>query len=601
MKTNTIKVLSETEHVLRRSGMYVGSTVRESVSRWIMKDDQIVKDTVAIVPGFLRLFDEIVSNSIDEYFRTNGKYANIIKVKIVSDTISVYDNGRGLPQAKSKDIPSKTMAEVAVTSLRSGTNFEEEAISIGTNGLGASLVNLFSKRFSVDTHNKKTNLVIRSKNNMESTTTELIKKKSSKSYTTVVYAPDYSRFGMSGIDDVHYDMIIKRIHDLAICFPDIKFYMNGNKINTNRFESYCEIVSNSHVIIESDNYKIGVLTNETRDQMSFVNGIETFRGGGHVDHISSVISVLLLDKLNKKHKLKLKINDVRNKLLFVLILNNVKGLTFDSQTKERVTNSSRFFQGYFDPKDLQTLVDNIVKNDEIVMPIIESVLLKQQMKDAAELRKQQKKNRKKRVIKHVEAKGPKNTLFLCEGDSAISNLLKVRNAKTQGGFPLKGKVLNTIDMKPTDIVKNEEISSILSILGLEFGHTAKMQAYDYVGILTDADVDGAHIATLLIGLFSHWPELFKEKRIHFYKSPLMIAEKGKKKKMMYSMQDIKDFDPKGWTTKYLKGLGALNEDIYEEVINQTPEILNWDETTRQSINIALGSDYVENRKEWLST
>jgi DNA gyrase/topoisomerase IV subunit B len=601
MKNNTIKVLSETEHVLKRSGMYVGSTVRESVNRWIMKDDQIVKDTVAIVPGFLKLFDEIVSNSIDEYFRTDGKYANIIRVGIDNNVISVYDNGRGLPQVKSKDVSGKTMAEVAVTSLRAGTNFEEENVSIGTNGLGASLVNLFSVSFKVDTHNKKNNLIIHSKNNMESTESKIIKKKAAKSYTTVVYTPDYSRFGMLGMDDVHYDMIVKRIHDLAICFPEIKFYMDGNKIKTNKFDNYCSIVSNSHVIIEAENYKIGVLSNETRDQMSFVNGIETFRGGGHVDHVSTVLSALLTEKLNKKYKLKLKINDIKNKLLFVVILNNVKGLTFDSQTKERVTNSSRFFQGYFDTKDLPLLVDKILKNDDIVMPIIEAVLLKQQMKDAAELRKQQKKNRKKRVIKHVEAKGPNNTLFLCEGDSAISNLLKVRNSKTQGGFPLKGKVLNTIDMKPTDIVKNEEISSILSILGLEFGCTAKMKSYDYVGILTDADVDGAHIATLLIGLFSHWPELFKENRIHFYKSPLMIAEKGKKKKLLYSMQDIAAFNPKGWTTKYLKGLGALNEDIYEEVINQKPDVLTWDESTSNSINIALGSEFVENRKEWLSS
>jgi DNA gyrase/topoisomerase IV subunit B len=427
-----------------------------------MRDDKIIKDTISIVPAFLKLFDEIISNSIDEYFRTEGTYSNVISVSIKGDEITVSDNGRGLPQRRSKDVMGKSMAEVAVTSLRSGTNFEDAHVSIGTNGLGASLVNLFSKSFTMVTNDGKNKLILISLDNMSSTKVT-VRKNSSKPGTSVSYMPDYERFGMNKLDLIHTDMIRKRVHDLAICFPNIKFKIDDNIIKTNKFNDYCRIISDSHTSIENDTYKIGVLTNETRDQMSFVNGIETFRGGGHVAHCSTFISSLLMTKLNKKYKLKLKINDIRNKILFIIILNNVKGLTFDSQTKEHVTNSAKFFATYFNNDELTKLVDKIVKNDDIVVPIIESALLKQKLKESAELRLQQRKNRKRRVLKHVEAKGPNNTLFLCEGDSAISNLLKVRNPITQGGFPLKGKILNTIDAKNTDIIKNAEISSILSL------------------------------------------------------------------------------------------------------------------------------------------
>jgi DNA gyrase/topoisomerase IV subunit B len=125
--------------------------------------------------------------------------------------------------------------------------------------------------------------------------------------------------------------------------------------------------------------------------------------------------------------------------------------------------------------------------------------------------------------------------------------------------------------------------------------------YSYIGILVDADQDGSHIATLLIGLFSHWPELFKRGHIKFYKSPLMIAKKGKQEKLLYSLSEIQQSNFKGWKTKYIKGLGAMNEDVYERVINQTPETIEWDNSSDISIHIALGSDHADARKRWLSS
>jgi DNA gyrase/topoisomerase IV subunit B len=596
MKTNKIIQLSEHDHVLTRSGMYVGSLLKEKHTRWVFAKDKISKEEIEIIPGFLKLFDEIISNSIDEYFRTDGKDANKIEVSIVDGEITVKDNGRGLPQEISDN--NKTMAEIAVTSLRAGTNFEENSVSIGTNGLGASLVNLFSKSFKVTTTDGKNRLKLESSNNMNKTLVS-ITKNSGKSGTSISYFPDYERFNMENLDEDHIEFIKKRLIDLAACFSSIKFSFNGEKITTSKFSNYCNMISHNNEIVESNNFKIGVISSETKDQISFVNGIETFRGGGHVEYVSTHISYEILEKLNKKHKLKLKISDIKNKLMFVVFLTGVNGLTFDSQTKERITNTSRFFQSYFDTKKMNKLVDDVIKNDNIILPIIEAILLKRKLKEEAELRLKQKANRKKKIAKHIEAKGPNNTCFILEGASAISNLIKVRDAKTQGGFPLKGKVMNTIGMSPNDIVRNEEISSLLTILGLEFGKEAKSLNYDYVGILTDADVDGSHIATLLIGLFSHWPELFKNGKIKFYSAPLMIAKKGKQEKLLYSLDEIANENLKGWKTSYLKGLGALNENIYEKVINQIPETIDWDENTENSIKIALDGDFIDERKTWL--
>jgi DNA gyrase/topoisomerase IV subunit B len=625
MKKNEVKVLSEKEHVLRRAGMYIGSTEKEEEERWVYSgENRYKKEKVSVVPGFLKLVDEVVSNSIDEYYRMGKPSGYRIGIDIEGGNIRVIDSGRGMPLEMSPDIEGKTMAEVAATSLRSGTNFEEDNISIGTNGLGLSLVNLFSKKFELEAivdrktlKGKKNRIVMKCRNNMEEGRTEVSMGVSKKStMTSIRFLPDYELFGMEGIDETHLMIIRKRINDLSMIYPEIGWYISGKSVGNRvrksmleKFNNYCLVVAGGEEngkkwegisSIVGDVYKVGVLPGETFEHISFVNGIDTSRGGGHVTYCSNYISNMLCEKINKRYKIKLNKNDIRNKITLVVSVTDVKGLTFDSQTKERVTNSSKFFQEYVPEKELDKLIKIVIGDESIVMPIIEASVIKQKMKEAADIRVHNKKSRRKRVIKHVEAKGPGNTLFLTEGDSAIANLLKVRNPKTQGGFPLKGKLLNTIDLKPANIIKNEEITSILSILGLKVGEEAKKLNYEYIGILGDADHDGYHIVTLLIGLFSHWPELFKERRIRYYKSPLMIATKGKKRKILYSLNEVKEFDSRGWKTKYIKGLGAMNEDIYEEVINQEPDILIWDDNTMQSVKIALGHDYVDARKKWLS-
>jgi len=241
-----------------------------------------------------------------------------------------------------------------------------------------------------------------------------------------------------------------------------------------------------------------------------------------------------------------------------------------------------------------------MRNEDLIMPIIEAQLLKKQLADARELRKKQKDAHRKKVVSHVQAKGMGNILFLTEGQSAISNLIKVRDPKIHGGYPLKGKVKNTYGMKLTDIIKNKELSDVMNILGISLGEPISTMNYDYIGILTDQDVDGHHIKILLVGFFSHWKELFKNHKVRIYNSPLMIAKKGKKVKYLYTLKEISETDLTGWTTKYAKGLGSLSASEYRDIINTDDyDVITMDDVKdEKALHLALGND-AQLRKDWL--
>jgi len=600
MRKNDIKVLSERDHVRQKPGMYVGDITLSPHNRWGVFDDVIKKDSIEIVPAFLKLFDEIISNSIDEYLRTDGKHANLIKVKVDGDKITIEDNGRGI-SADYDDEHGKTKAELAFTNLRAGANFGEDSfVSIGTHGLGASLVNIMSSRFTVITDNGVDRTNIKCKDGMLHCDAS-VSKSNSHTGTRVTYEPDYPLFKMSELDDTHLMMIEKRVMDLAVCYPTIQFKFNGKLVNSRAFKNYLSMIDPVFEFIETDDYKIALLPSDAGDQISFLNGIETFRGGSHIEHVTMLIVNQLRDKINKKYKITVKPYDIKSKFNVVLITNKIPNLKWESQTKERMTLEVAKFKNLF--TDLETnekWINKIMRNEDLIMPIIEAQLLKKQLAEARELRKKTKDAHRKKVVSHVQAKGLGNILFLTEGQSAIGNLIKVRDPKVHGGYPLKGKVKNTYDMKLTDIIKNKELSDVMNILGLSLDEPVTKMNYDHVGILTDQDEDGHHIKMLLIGFFAHWPELFKNRMIRIYNSPLMIAKKGKQVKYLYNLTEIKNTDLTGWSTKYAKGLGSLSASEYRDIINTSDfDVMSMDDVAdEKALHLALGSD-AQLRKDWL--
>ena len=604
MRKNDVKVLSEIEHVLHRPGMYVGDTTVGSHNKWVMQDGSIVKKDVKIVPAFLKLFDEVISNSIDEGFRTNFKFANEIKVYLEDNgKITVTDNGRGIPVVESLDEAGITQAEQAFINLRAGANFDDDGhVSIGTHGLGATLVNILSKKFTAHTDDGKKHFRLRCARNLSEYDTE-ITKSTGELGTTVSYFADFDRLGMKLVDDDHKGLIEKRIHDLAVCFPKIRFKYNGRVVQAGTFKQYLKKLGDNYEVIETPKFKVAVLPSESMETISFVNGIDTHGGGTHIDIVSSDIAWALKETIKRKYKLDIRPSDIRNRLLFVVVTNSIGDPKFDSQTKERLTNNANEIKPIFDGVTEEKFIGRIMRNDEIIEPIIEALLLKKQLAESRALRKANKDAKKKKVASHISAssKNPEDKiLFITEGQSAISNLINVRKTDIHGGFPLRGKVRNVRELKPTEIMKNKELSELMSIIGLELGEPAVDLNYGQIGILADADFDGFSIAALLVNFFSNWKELFEEERVLLIKSPIVIAKKGKDIKRYYDLKDFADAKlDTGWKIEYNKGLGSLSVDEYDLMINEpVTEVLEYDSGADASLETAFGKNPIP-RKQWL--
>jgi len=604
MRKNDVKVLSEIDHVLHRPGMYVGDTTVGSHNKWVMQDGAIVKKQVKIVPAFLKLFDEIVSNCIDEGFRTDFKHANEIKIRLEDNgKITVADNGRGIPVVISNDGSGITQAEQAFTNLRAGANFEDEGhVSIGTHGLGSTLVNILSKKFIAHTDDGKKHFRLHCTGNMNEIDTEIEKSKGERG-TTVSYFADFDRLGMKNVDDDHKGLIEKRVNDLAVCFPKIKFKYNGLLVQAGTFKQYLKKIGDAYECIEEPEFKVAVLPSESMETISFINGIDTFGGGVHCDIVSNDIANALKDAIKKKYRLDIRPSDIKNSLLFVILTNSVGDPKFDSQTKERLTNNANEIKPIFDGVTEEKFIARIMRNEELVEPIIEALMLKKQLADQRALKKANKNAKKAKVASHISAssKNPEDKiLFITEGQSAISNLINVRKTAIHGGFPLRGKPRNVRELKPTEIMKNKELSELMSIIGLQLGEPADDLNYGKIGILADADYDGFSIAALLVNFFSNWKELFDDERVLLIKSPIVVAKKGKQIKRFY---DLKDFVAESldntWKIQYNKGLGSLSVDEYDLMINDpVTEVIAYDSGANTSLETAFGKNPIP-RKQWL--
>jgi DNA gyrase/topoisomerase IV subunit B len=223
--------------------------------------------------------------------------------------------------------------------------------------------------------------------------------------------------------------------------------------------------------------------------------------------------------------------------------------------------------------DFKYIARKLFAASDIIEPIIAAQLAKKQADEHRNAIVAQKKLKKIKVANHIAAnRQDQATLFLMEGLSALGFFLKVRDTNLAGAYPLRGVTMNTWDMKPADVLKNKELSELVAILGLDINNPDSVDQMNYqrIATLSDADVDGAKIATLLISFFyKFWPRLVTEGRIGITRSPIMISSDGKDEKWFFSYSDSKKFKEtsKGYTHRYLKGLGSLTESEYNRVIN----------------------------------
>ena len=571
------KKLDDISHVLLRPSMYLGSIKPHKTNKWIVSEYKMKKEDVTYIPAFIKLFDEIICNSIDESKREGSKL-NTIKVTIKDSIISVWDNG-GIPVVKHNE-HNEYIPEMVFSNMKAGSNFsdDENRTWAGTNGVGSSIVNIFSKKFTISTCDGKNQFNQTFTNNMRDRTEAKVVK-GTKKHTEITFATDFEKFGLTNIDQDHYKMIEKRIYDLAACNPSLKIYFNGDLINLNSFEDYIKLYTNDYFFECNKNksWSIAIAISENGfQQISFANSTETYDGGTHVDYVMSQIVTQLREFFLKKHKVDIKPTELKNHMTLFLD-STVINPSFSSQTKEKLITEVKEFGTTFEVST--KLVQSILKS-EIVNSILDWIEKKKNADDSKLQRELNKKLSKIKVEKLIDAKGKdrwKCSLGLFEGDSAAGAFRKYRTADTMGAFSLRGKFINVSEITNQKLVQNTEAVNLMASIGLKLGQPIELKhlRYGKIFFYTDADVDGNAISALLINFFfKYWPEIFERKMIYKVETPIVVAvprAKGKKKILFYSQTEYNEWadknDLKTFEIKYKKGLAALVDDEYQDIIN----------------------------------
>jgi len=574
--------LDDIEHVLLRAGMYVGSTVPHEKEMFLPNEDQVFEmQGITYNPAFLKIFDEIISNSVDEHRRNPRLNRISVIVDTKKNSITVKDNG-GIPVVVHTEY-DQWVPEMIFSNLKAGSNFNdnEERLVAGTNGVGSTLTNIFSKKFRVVTFDGSKKFSQTFFNNMRDREEPEISSHKGSGFTEISFVPDVSRFmGMEGIDETHVLMMKKRCIDLAACNPGLSISFNGETFKFPTFKNYCELYADIIAFDKQDRWQVGfAVSSGSFNQVSFVNSVETIDGGSHVDSVISSVVDWLREKIRKKHKIDLRPSEIKNHIS-VFVQADIVNPAFSSQTKEKLITESKDFGSKFEPST--SLLRKLFES-EIIQRILDWADQKKRAEERRQLRALNKGVVKGKVVKLIDAKARTSredcSICLFEGDSASSAFRKFRDPMRQGGFPLRGKFINVSDSPISKVIQNAEVRDLLTAIGLQIGEEPSGLRYGKILIYADADPDGDSIAGLLINFFGrYWPELFDQERVFRVMTPLVVVEKGKERFSFYTTSDFEEWhsktrDLKKWNISDKKGLAALEDVDYQEII-QNPKMFS---------------------------
>lgn len=640
------KRLSHRDHILELPDTYIGSVETHEEYRWTYDSSsgKMAYRKIFFNPGFYKLFDEIIVNARDALVRSQTEKGRSpvkhIDIRVsrgpsgrISE-ISVENDGDGIPIVEHAEEKVYVPELIFGHLLTSGNyNKEEEKIVGGKNGYGAKLANIFSKSFTVETRDPKSGLHYKqtwSDNMTTCSKPSITKDKSSKGFVRITYDPDTARFlGLSTtMDDMMNIMHTRAIEIAALAGKDVKVSWNGSVLSTNTFEKFTHLFVRDEASVAyercSDRWEVAAVLTRTlfededshdERHVSFANGVNTKKGGKHVD---TVMKHVMGDfcELAKKKKIEIKPSQLKDSVLF-FVSATIVNPSFDSQTKEYLTTPANKFGSNFkcSPKFVETLSK---------MGLLEEAQNILEAKMAKEAKKTD--GVKKRTIRGIPkledalwagtAKSSECTLILTEGDSAATSAisgLKVVGREKWGVFPLKGKMLNVKDISQVKFNQNEELTAIKKILGLEQGKkyaSVKDLRYGRVMVMADQDLDGAHIKGLLMNLFhTEWPSLMKIGFLCSLATPLLKATRRNDTRSFYSQPEFEQWREglgaeglKGWKLKYYKGLGTSTPAEAREWFERLQEIkYAWDAETDESVSLAFSKKRSDDRKKWLST
>lgn len=622
---DAIQVLEGLDAVRKRPGMYIGSTDGT---------------------GLHHLVWEIVDNAVDEALSGFGNRIDVIINK--DGSITVTDHGRGMPTGM--HAMGKPTVEVIFTVLHAGGKFGQGGYktSGGLHGVGSSVVNALSSWLEVEIIRDGAIYRQRFENGGKPVTT--LKKigtaPKSKSGTSVSFMPDQSVFSTI---DFKFNTIAERLKESAFLLKNVTLTLTDNRSEEaehlefhyeNGVQDFVEYLNEDKETLtpimffegEEQEFHIEVALQYndgfSDNILSFVNNVRTKDGGTHETGLKSAITKSMNDYARKTGLLKekdknLEGSDYREGLSAILsILVPEEHLQFEGQTKDKL--GSPLARPIVDGIVSEKLTYFLMENGDLASNLIRKAIKARDAREAARKARDESRNGKKskkdkgllsgKLTPAQSKNAKKNELYLVEGDSAGGSAKQGRDRKFQAILPLRGKVLNTAKAKMADIIKNEEINTMIHTIGAGVGPDFNIDDinYDKVIIMTDADTDGAHIQTLLLTFFySYMRPLVEEGHVYIALPPLYKMSKGKGKKEIVEyawtdieLEELRQKFGKGSLLQRYKGLGEMNADqLWETTMNPETRTLirvTIEDLARaeRRVNVLMG-DKVPPRRQWI--
>lgn len=624
-EADQIQILEGLEAVRKRPGMYIDNTS---------------------LRGLHHLVYEIVDNSVDEAL---GGYCDTIDVTINSDdSITVIDNGRGIPVGINHKA-GKPAVEVVFTVLHAGGKFGGGGykVSGGLHGVGASVVNALSEWLEVDIYAEGKIYHQRYERGQVCYPLKIIGEcELDKTGTKISFLPDKTIFEETEFD---YNILKQRMREIAFLTKNLKITLRDLRLEEGMVEKtfhyeggireFVTYLNKSKTVLyedvlyfegEKDNVYVEVAMQHndsyTESVYSFANNINTLEGGTHLMGFRNAITKTFNDyargaKLLKDNEANLSGDDIREGLTAIISI-KIGVPQFGGQTKQKLGNSEA--RGAVDSIVSEQLTYYLEQNPMVAKQICEKSIMAQRAREAA--RKARDLTRRKTALDGMTLPGkladcsdknPENCeIFIVEGDSAGGSAKTARSRATQAILPLRGKILNVEKARLDKIYGNAEIRAMITAFGTgihEDFDITKLR-YGKIIIMTDADVDGAHIATLMLTfLYRFMPELIKQGHVYLAKPPLFKLEKNKKVWYAYSDDELAAIldevgrDQNNKIQRY-KGLGEMDaEQLWDTTMDPEKRILlkvSMDEETESEIDLTfttLMGDKVEPRREFIET
>ena len=619
---DAIQVLEGLEAVRKRPGMYIGSTDHR---------------------GLHHLAYEIVDNAVDEAL---SGYATKIEVTIHKDqSLSVKDNGRGMPTGKhASGIPT---IQVIFTVLHAGGKFGQGGYktSGGLHGVGASVVNALSDWLTVEVLRDGTLYKQSFKNGGEPVGTVKKEKTSRRgSGTTVTFLPSDKTFSTTNWS---YETLAERLRESAFLLKGLTIVLTDERTGESDTFHYEEGIRDFiqylneekdtlSPVVDFDSTVDGVETefafqyNDGYSEtiLSFVNNVRTKDGGTHEVGMKSALTKAFNEYARKVGLLKdkdknLEGSDVREGLTAIISLRIPEEiLQFEGQTKDKLGTPAA--RGIVDNTISEQLGFFLTENGEIAQELIRKAIKAREAREASRKAREESRNGKKGKKKETllsgkltpaQSKNPKkNELYLVEGDSAGGSAKQGRDRKFQAILPLRGKVINTEKASISDILKNEEINTIIYTIGAGVGSDFKIEDcnYDKIVIMTDADTDGAHIQVLLLTFFYRYMKpLIEAGKVYLALPPLYKISKGTGKKQVIEyawtekeLEEKTKIVGKGYLLQRYKGLGEMNADqLWDTTMNPDTRtlirvVIDDKAQAERRVSTLMGNK-VEPRRKWI--